>query len=62
MSDDKFNEIWGEVIAEIPKIRKILREAFHKDQEYTVHGKIIQHMERDAIGARLDMLRKKIIQ
>ena len=61
MSDDKINEIWGEVLSEIPKLRKMMSEAFRKDQEYTVHGKVIQKMERDVIRDRLDMLRKKWI-
>ena len=61
MSDDRFSEIWGDILAEIPKLRIMLRAAFRKDQEFTVHGKIIQKMERDVIRERLDMLRKKWI-
>ena len=35
--------------------------ALRKDQEYTVHGKVIQEMERESIRNNLDMLRRKWI-
>ncbi|MHA1454018.1 MAG: hypothetical protein ACTSRD_14255 [Promethearchaeota archaeon] len=56
---DKMNEIWGEMHAMIPKMREIVREALRKDQEYIVHGKRIQEMERESIRNNLDMLRRK---
>ena len=61
MADDRFDEIWGEMLEMIPKMRNVIRNAIRKDQEYTVHGKVIQKMERDLIRERLDMLRRKWI-
>lgn len=59
MSDDKIKDIWGDLLELLPKIRETVRKALRKDNEYFVHGKVMQKMERDALRSRLDMLRKK---
>lgn len=61
MPDDKMKEIWSGVHELIPKMRHAVRDALRKDQEYTVHGKVIQEMERESIRNNLDMLRRKWI-
>jgi DNA-binding HxlR family transcriptional regulator len=57
----KLNEIWKDVLDDIPRTRARVRIALKKDIENFVHGPNLQSKERHALRKNFEMLRRKWI-